>query len=630
MLRKRYPRVELSREALAIHRWYNRTSNSITNYPLLLFVAGCQALTFLISWPVWNVRPSPPLLPLIPLPELSFGLPLMVSLLVIVAWPRIGVASHLVVLLVSIVADQHRLQPQVISLAVLMLGCLQPGMAQLTRWYLIAMWLWAGLHKFLSPEWYGFQSWWFLEACGFDGDSWHLPFAIFVATFETALGVLAIARPKWAAWPAVALHLGLLLLLSPLVRNFNVSVWPWNAATAAAAYWLFATAKTEEQPGRLPVWVEWATIATLLIGPALYYVDLVNPHLAFVLYSGNLPRAIHVRADSYSRVDGWTGLTVPFPDSHWLFRRKFEQTARPGERLHIADPRAGFNDRYFVMQASGTVEELTRDEYWRHDLAEEPAVVPLELEDPHLVWQLKRGGYVLASQGAVGIASAISVPSPARDAFPIDPSLICGLPNLRELRWDDLSLDDNALRALTELHRLEILKINRCQLPPDTFEHLTKIESLRWLRIEGGELPRAGLREFCNSPQLGTLKFPNTDFGDEDCALLEASSQLDWLELNGTRITSQGIGKMPVLQKCTWLTLADTEIDDAGIDNLQDWPQLEVLNLARTNVTERAVDTLSRLPKLQHLDLTGTTITAAGKARLKTALPAIVIVSGEN
>jgi len=270
-------------------------------------------------------------------------------------------------LFIAIVADQHRLQPQVISLAVLMIGCLHTSAAQLARWYLIAMWLWAGLHKFLSPEWYGIQSCWFLEACGFDGDRWHLPFAIVVATLETALGVLAIVKPKWAAWPAVAFHLGLLILLSPLGRNFNISVWPWNAATAAAAYWLLMYDKPAEQSETTMVWFQRGVIATLLIGPALYYVDLVNPHLAFVLYSGNLPRAIHVRANSHSRLDGWTGLTVPFPDSQWLFQKQFKQTAQPGERLHIADPRPGFADRYFVMQESGQVAELTRDEYWRDD-----------------------------------------------------------------------------------------------------------------------------------------------------------------------------------------------------------------------------------------------------------------------
>jgi hypothetical protein len=613
-----------------IRQWYDRTSRSALNYPLLLLIAVCQALTLGISWPVWNVRTSPPLLPLIPFPEISFGVPLAISLLLIVGWPRLGVAIHLAVLTLAIVADQHRLQPQVISLAILMLGCLHASLVPMTRWYLIAMWLWAGLHKFLSPEWYGFQSWWFLEACGFDGDTWHLPFAIFVATFETALGVLAIIRPKWAAWPAVALHIGLLVLLSPLVRNFNISVWPWNAATAVAAYWLLGHAKVEEPRTGKMVWFERGVIAMLMIGPALYYVDLVNPHLAFVLYSGNMPRAIHVRTDSYSRIDGWTGLTVPFPDSHWLFQKQFRQTAKPGERLHIADPRPGIGDRYFVMQEAGKVVELSRDEYWQNGPGNLPTVPPLELEDLNLVWQLRRGGYVFSPRGSEAITSAVSVRSAARDAFPLDPALVRGLPNLRELRWDDLSINGPALSALEELYQLEILELNRCQLPADTFQHLAKLDSLRWLQIEGGELPRVGLAEFCNRAQLQTLKLPHTDFGDADLALIEASSQIGWLELNGTRITSQGVQEMPVLTQCNWLNLADTRIDDAALQNLPDWPRLEVLNLARTKVTDGAIEALCRLKNCQHLDLTGTAITPAGKARLKPALPGLVIVDGGN
>jgi hypothetical protein len=608
-----------------LRAWYRRTSGSILNYPLLLIVAACQFATLVISWPVWNARISPPLLPLLPFPAISFGIPLVISLLVMIPWPRIGVAIHTGLLLLAIIADQHRLQPQVISLAILTIGCLQVTTADLTRWYLIAMWLWAGLHKFLSAEWYGFQSWWFLEECGLDGDLWHLPFAIFVAAFEAGLGVLAMFKPKWAAWPAVALHMGLLVLLSPLVRNFNASVWPWNLATAAAAYWLLSREQKQVVAESLHVWLRRGIVTALLVGPGLFYVDLVNPHLAFVLYSGNMPRAIHVREDSFSRIDGWTGLAVPFPDSPWLFVTQFRNSAQPGERLHISDPRPGFDDRYFVLDNDRELLELSRDEFWQEKPHDLPAVPPLELEDAQLVWQLQQGGYELSRYDSGPIKSAVSVSSPAREENPTDPALIAGLPNLRELRWDDLELDDRAIRAVREVPRLEILELNNCRLPADTFELLGRLESLRWLQIEGGKLPRTGFAAFLNRPQVETLKLIRTDFGDEDLALIEPTSQLAWLDLTGTRITSQGLQELPVMANCSWLTLTDTAIDDDALLNVPDWPKLEVLFLTRTKITDRSVPTLCRVQRCQHLNVTGTAISPAGLAQLRAAFPAAVI-----
>src|SRR5262245_15652377 len=43
-------------------------------------VVGCQAATLLITWPLWQVHASPPMLPALPLPAFDLGPLLLLSL----------------------------------------------------------------------------------------------------------------------------------------------------------------------------------------------------------------------------------------------------------------------------------------------------------------------------------------------------------------------------------------------------------------------------------------------------------------------------------------------------------------------------------------------------------------------
>ena len=91
-----------------------------------------QAATIVITWPVWQVRhysatanfPETPNLPAFPLPQIDMGWLLLCSLVVVLFYPRRGVILHGALLLVAILLDQMRMQPECISLWVLMLGSL--------------------------------------------------------------------------------------------------------------------------------------------------------------------------------------------------------------------------------------------------------------------------------------------------------------------------------------------------------------------------------------------------------------------------------------------------------------------------------------------------------------------------
>jgi hypothetical protein len=190
-----------------------------------------------------------------------------VSLLAAICWPRGGVIIHAVVYLLACVWDQYRLQPQMISLIVLMAACVFDVGRWFARWYLAAMWLWSGLHKFLSAEWHGHESWVFLESGGLPADEWHIGFASLVAASEVALGLLAIFLPRRAALTRCCTWN---LLPSPLMRDFNPKCLAGNLATAAIGPWI-----PLRQTRVAFSWAQAAIIATLFLVPA-GYPDLVN------------------------------------------------------------------------------------------------------------------------------------------------------------------------------------------------------------------------------------------------------------------------------------------------------------------------------------------------------------------
>jgi len=81
--------------------------------------AAAQAATILLTWPLWQLRTSPPHLPWLDLPQLPFG-PLLLGSLALTLWrPLAGAALHSLLLILAIACDQLREQPQVLSLALL-------------------------------------------------------------------------------------------------------------------------------------------------------------------------------------------------------------------------------------------------------------------------------------------------------------------------------------------------------------------------------------------------------------------------------------------------------------------------------------------------------------------------------
>ncbi|MFN0020324.1 MAG: leucine-rich repeat domain-containing protein [Pirellulaceae bacterium] len=537
------------------------------------------------------------------MPQFSFGLLLVASLAIVLIRPIPGILIHVGVYAAACVFDQTRIQPQVISLIVLMAACAHPEGTWFARWYLVAMWLWSGLHKLLSAEWLGWGSWSFLEACGIDGNDWHLYFALTVAGGEILVALAAIIWPRRAAPCCVVLHLGILLAL--LVRNHNASVWPWNLATAVVGAWiLLRPAVPHMERWRLGI------VSGLLVLPAAYYANLLNPHLAFVLYSGNLPLAYHTTPTKVSELGGWHGLAVPFPDSPRLYLQAFRHKAAAGDKLAIDDPRWGQSDRYYVMTVAEGAQEVTRERFLSGGSQE---VEGIELPRPSAIWQAGRQGVTLKFDEHRLEISALATGRRFTNRALDD---LSSLPNLRQLEIEDAPITDDGLHHLRDLPRLEILRIRRCPITDDGLKKLGGSGRLVGLELKQTLITSTGLEVLARLKGLTVLHLPAADIDNAGLAHIGNLRELNWLDLSETNITGTGLASLASLEKCSWINLSRTPIDDQGLKHLGRMSGLQVIELAGTKISDAGLIHLSPLLQCEHLDLDETKVTDEGLVHL--------------
>jgi hypothetical protein len=325
-----------------------RTLAADTDLPWFRLVVVCAlVLTVVMTWPLWSWRSSPPLFPLAPLPAFPLGTALIVGSVGALRSPRTGAIVVTVVMAYGMAVDQTRMQPEFISLPLLLWGSLPGAASRLVgRAHLISLWFFAGLHKLVSPT--------FLTDAGPRLVTWApVPWSergaqiaaagIIVLEIGTALMALAPPTRRFAAWSALALHSGILLALSPIGAERNEAVWPWNVALAVSGFALIApwaggplrTFASAPLAGKV-------VAALLVLAPLGYYAGIVDAYPAHHLYSGGTARAtVYCPAGCRPEQDlnaTWHALHVPLPPQRRLFLGQFAATCAPGDMLRIEDP----------------------------------------------------------------------------------------------------------------------------------------------------------------------------------------------------------------------------------------------------------------------------------------------------
>jgi hypothetical protein len=303
-----------------------------------------QALSIWVTWPLWQVRVAPPMLPLLDVPQIGYGPLLLASLAVILIHGAAGVMLHSALLLAAMLSDQMRLQPEFISQAILLWGTLPWAAARtVARAHLIALWFYSGFHKLTCPYFYSGDAHWLVTSL-FPAANVGISTTVGVslALAEIGLAVCALlprTRPL-AVWMAYFFHLGIVGTLA-LGLGWDEAVWPWNAALAAAGYVFIGSWKATPaaQFRQLGVPLRLA-VGLILLSPLAYDTGCIDTYLCHVLYSSHAPLAwIRTPDGRRELIDTRPQLKVPVPQIERLYAAYFKATAAPGDELEIFDPR---------------------------------------------------------------------------------------------------------------------------------------------------------------------------------------------------------------------------------------------------------------------------------------------------
>lgn len=285
------------------------------------------------------------MLPLLPVPQVDVGIPLLVTLSLVLLKPLVGLPLHGLLLVYACVADQSRMLPHTISLFLLTAGTVgRPEGALIARGSLVSLWFFAGIHKLTSRDFFNETAPWLLwNLSPTADDRWATPLGIAIGATEMALavGALVPGLRRATAIAACLFHGGTVAVLS-LVMNWDPGVWPWNAALAGASPLLLLPWRGRGLGDLWPQAARWArrVAVALLVMPVGFWFGIVDAHFAHCLYSPNGPRAFVCNA--FGRVDIRViceQLGVQVPPAHRHFDRLFLGVGRAGEWMEVEDPR---------------------------------------------------------------------------------------------------------------------------------------------------------------------------------------------------------------------------------------------------------------------------------------------------
>lgn len=332
-----------------VRRWFGGPEGSDAGclWPWLCrgILVVAQVATVLITWPSWHRHEMPPMLPLLPVPQFDVGVALLVTLVLVLVRPLVGMPLHALLLAYAFVADQSRMLPHNISLFLLTSATVgRPEGALIARGSIVSLWFFAGIHKLMSRDFFVETAPWLLWNLFPNADGrWATPLGIAIGATEMALAVGCLV-PIWRRATAVAaclFHGGTVAVLA-LVMNWDPGVWPWNAALAAVAPLLLLPWRGRGLGDLWPQAARWSRrfAGALLVIPVGYWLGVVDAHFAHCLYSTNVPRAFV--CSPFSRVDirvVCEQLGVQVPPAHRHFDRLFLGVGRAGEWMEVEDPR---------------------------------------------------------------------------------------------------------------------------------------------------------------------------------------------------------------------------------------------------------------------------------------------------
>lgn len=289
-----------------------RSAATFENKKVLIVAVTCFVWIFtkLISYNLWH---SNRLFPLVPPIEFLENVPNVIHLALfwlallgmgLIAFfqnNRYLIFATLFIEFCSLMLDQNRWQPYEYQffITILFLLCFQNNPKQFLNYFaflLIVVYVNSGLHKVSGAFLHGVWEQMILrQFFGFDPVLFQKPLihyagllAAFVE-FGSGLGLLFLKRKKIYAAVLIAMHLFILLILSPLGINHNSVVWPWNAVMIFYLYVVFVNSQPVSINWK-PLFLGFNKIHFIYLGvfPLFCFIGWYDNFLSFNVYSGSV------------------------------------------------------------------------------------------------------------------------------------------------------------------------------------------------------------------------------------------------------------------------------------------------------------------------------------------------------
>lgn len=304
----------------------------------------CQAAMIAQTWRLFSVRTLPPNLPLWSwLPQLDMGPVLLASLVLVLVRPRVGVVVHAALLAAALGLDQMRLQPEWVSIAILLVATTSFRQARTLGWgHLASLWLWAGCNKAMSAGFVPGVAPSVAHDLGIASHpevvAWGMP------ALEITLGLLAAVprTRRWAGLIGFVMHTGAIVGLH---MRWDWAILPWNVGLAwASLVLLFVDPARRAAYSGTPADARQLRQRRLLLAvlfgyPALAWFGALDLYLAHHVFTGDAATASvcdrRGRCSTFGPLVSGAAVKAPIPPDRRLFELWFRRDCRPGETLHV-------------------------------------------------------------------------------------------------------------------------------------------------------------------------------------------------------------------------------------------------------------------------------------------------------
>jgi serine/threonine protein kinase len=181
-------------------------------------------------------------------------------------------------------------------------------------------------------------------------------------------------------------------------------------------------------------------------------------------------------------------------------------------------------------------------------------------------------------------------------------------------------VDADAIRFLG-MSNLQTLELSHNQFTSRAIEHLSQVQTLRWLYLAGNyNIDDGAAKYLARLESLGSLDLSNTRITDATVAEIKTLPKLRELRMGYTGITGECLEDISDFSGLVRLDVTGTSIGDQNLSELCKLPKLKYLLLNSTRVTDDAVGILSELSNLVELELQHTKLSAAAIGELRASL----------